>query len=434
MTAKRMILRYRGIGFGGVMMRYPCRVLCSVLVIVAAASVSMAGQVPPQATKSTAAPSAYTPPRTPWGDPDLQGTWRTIRLPLERPEGKGPLRTDAEIADALEKFEKVNAIRLAGKGESRGFRANPNMNDIWVAVVEKPRFSKRTSGIIDPPDGRLPAWTLEQVKAWEMREAVTRERGEADTLVDRAYNERCIPHYLPPVLANWGLEFAGGTSKFGGRFETITDEQVVTFQDGLNSSVYGAKPFKIVQAPGYVVIMDVEHDRFRFVPLGKRVSAGPKTRSWVGDTYGYWQGDTLVVEVTNIYYEYPVLPGYFSGEYPGSGETLKVTERYKRLDADNLDFSFTVEDPAVWTRPYTVSVESYRDDNYKDLPSICHEVNLIDVGGQLATARFEEAVAWENNREVQAERDQWFQMRKKQAIEWANRAKTQQPSSTTPRK
>ena len=416
-------------------MRYPCRVLCGVLVILAWGSMtSMAGQEqPPQAAKGTAAAAAYMTPHTPWGDPDLQGTWRTIFLPMERPmqyeDRKDGLLTDAEVAAAEKKYYELNAARLAGKGESRGFRANPNMNDIWVAKVEKPHISKRTASIIDPPDGRLPAWTLEQVKNWEMREAVTSLRGEADTLVDRAYNERCIPHYLPPVLSNWGLEYGGGTSTLFGRFETITENQVVTFQDGLDSSTWSAfEPFRIVQTPGWVAILGVPDqlpERFRFVPLGKRVSAGPGIRSWGGDTYGYFEGDTLVVEVTNIFYEYPVIPGYFSGEYPGSGKTLKVTERYKRLDADNLSFSYTVEDPAVWTRPYTVMIEAWRDDNFKILPSICHEVNLIDVGGQLATARYEEPVAWENNRELQVERAKWFEMRKKQAIEWANRAKTQ---------
>ena len=419
-------------------MRYPCRVLCGVLVILAWGSMaSMAGQEqPPQAAKGTMAAAAYMTPHTPWGDPDLQGVWRTIRLPLERPaqyqDRKDGLLTDAEVAARVEKYYELNAARLAGRGESRGFRANPNMNDIWVAKVEKPHISNRTASIVDPPDGMLPPWTLEQVETWASREAATSVRGEADTLVDRAYAERCIPHYLPPVASNWGMEYGGGKSTLFGRFETITENQVVTFQDGLNSNTYGAKNFKITQTPGWVIIMDPEYDRFRFVPLGKRVSAGGSgIRSWGGDTYGYFEGDTLVVEVTNIYYEFPVLPGYFSGEYAGSGETLKVTERYKRLDADNMSFSWTVEDPKVYVRPYTVMIEAWRDDNFKDLPSICHEVNLIDVGGQLATARYEEPVAWENNRELQVERDVWFQMRKKQAMEYADQMKTQQQSSTT---
>ena len=108
-------------------MRYPCGVVCSVLVIMAAASGSISGQAPPQG-KGAAAAAAYKTPRTPWGDPDLQGTWRTIALPLERPERfadrKDGLLTDAEIQDAIEKYERVNGLRLAGKGESRGFRAN----------------------------------------------------------------------------------------------------------------------------------------------------------------------------------------------------------------------------------------------------------------------------------------------------------------------
>lgn len=397
-------------------MRYPYRILFSVLVLVAATSASIAGQ------------GTYKVPKTAWGDPDLQGTWRVLRLPLERPERyadrKDGMRTDAEIAAALARFEQLNTMRLAGKGESRGFRANPNMNDVWVAQIEKPRFSKRTSGIVDPPDGKLPPWTLEQVKRWEMREMETAKYGDGDTLLNRTYNERCIPHYTPPVLSNWGLEFGGGTSTFGGRFETITEEQVVTFMDGLDSSTYGAAPFRIIQMPGHVVIMNPEYSRFRVVTLGKKETIAPGVRSWRGDTYGYFEGDTLVVEVANIFYEFPLIPGYFGGDYPGSGERLKVTERYKRVGPEDFIHSWTVNDPDVFVRPYTVEVEGYLDNAYKDLPSICHEVNLIDLGGLLATARLDESAAWENMRELQVERDKWYQMRKKQAEEYAAKAKS----------
>ena len=199
----------------------------------------------------------------------------------------------------------------------------------------------------------------------------------------------------------------------------VTD--IASMGDGLDSSTYGARNLKIVQAPGYVAIVSPEYEDYRIIPLNQHVGLS-KFRTYGGNTFGHWDGNTLVVEITNVRYEYPIVPGYFSGRnYPGTGETLKVTERYTPIDANNLDYRYTIEDSGVYTRPYTVQVDMFRDDAYQDLPDLCQENNLRDMGGIFITARADEFQAAENMREVQRERDRWFQLRKKAAIEEANR-------------
>ena len=413
-------------------MKYRYIALCCA--VVALTSVTIAAQAP-RAAGGTAAPTtSYTPPRTAWGDPDLQGIWRTASgfgVPLERPQ-QYPVEkqffTDAEMAAKLAAAEKRIALTLAGKLESRGFRNNPNNNVIFEYTGEPPRINRRTSSIIDPPDGRLPAWTLEQVKRWEEREAATREHGDADVAADRGYGERCLQVLQQPALSNWGLEFGGGFSTFGGRQygraagdAGIAD--VASMGDGLDSSTYGARDLKILQTPGYVAIVSPAYEEYRIIPLNQHAGL-PKFRTYNGNTFGHWEGNTLIVEITNIKYEYPIIPGYFSGgNYPGTGETLKITERYTPLDANNLEYRYTIEDPGVYTRPYTVQVDMFREDAYPDLPELCHENNLRDFGGILTTARADEYQAIENMREVQRERDKWLQMRKQQALEAASKSR-----------
>ena len=158
-------------------MRSRCLILFGALAaLVAVGSVPMAAQAPTKPTKP------WTQPRTAWGDPDLQGIWRGLTaVPIERPaefEGREFL-TDAEVAVKVKKMQEVAALRLAGKKEFRGFRATPGYNQIFSYEKDSanPRVSRRTSAIIDPPNGHLPPWTLEQVRRYEEREAATRGHG-----------------------------------------------------------------------------------------------------------------------------------------------------------------------------------------------------------------------------------------------------------------
>ena len=153
-------------------------------------SATPATSKPPSAPPST---KPWVAPHTKWGDPDLQGVWEGFEsVPLERPLALGDKEffTDAELADrvakAAERAKAREALIAEGKVEHQGFRAVPNYNAIFEYSEPEgtPHISKRTSAIVDPPNGRLPPWTLEQVKYWEAREAATKGRGESDTMDD----------------------------------------------------------------------------------------------------------------------------------------------------------------------------------------------------------------------------------------------------------
>jgi hypothetical protein len=135
-------------------------------------------------------------------------------------------------------------------------------------------------------------------------------------------------------------------------------------------------------------------ETYVMVPLSGRPVA--KIRQWQGHRRGRWEGNTLVIEITNLYYPYPLIPNGGFQAYPGTGETVRVLQRYTRTGPDTLDYRFTVEDPAVYTRPYTVVHEMYREDNYKFEPHLCHENNGRNMGNVLANARADEFQALEN--------------------------------------
>jgi len=369
---------------GGCQMKYRCLVLFGVVAtLVVVASVPMAGQAQ-RATDTTAAPAkSWTQPRTAWGDPDLQGVWRNeASVDFERPEkfaGRA-LLTDAEVAADRKRAEQRLDDNLAGRATNRAFRNQENYNSIFNTEEEQPRVSRRTSAIIDPPNGLLPPWTLEQVKRWEQREAATRGRGETDTVDDVNTGARCISDLPMAKVGAWGIGF-------GPKPTTIRDG------DGLGRSASAGGPRRILQTPGYVTIFQQQEGEYYIIPLDRRPSG--KIRQWHGVQRGYWDGNTLVVEHTNIHYPYPIIQNGSFGMYPGTGETLKVTERFTRVDADSIEYRYTVEDAAVYTRPYTVLFDLFRDDNYKHTPDLCHENNR-DLSGLFANSRGDEQQALEN--------------------------------------
>ena len=323
------------------------------------------------ARRATAA-AVWTAPRTPWGDPDLEGIWRPaeISTPMERPVqfGTREFLTDEELA-VLEKTGQAeseeegradprfadhrprNAAETATARPHEKALLGQEYNAWWQAGTQRKRSVwNRTSLIIDPPDGRLPALTPEALNRLEAREEARVGRGEADGPEDRNLGERCL---------------------------------TVLFRPGGRSGLSGVK--QIVQAPGYVVMV---YDGFTFpriIPLDERPRLDNRIRQWLGDSRGRWEGDTLVVEVTNVndkqdggpiaasHNEY--LPGIHQHQYFGSGTTGRVIERYTRVSPDRIEYQYTLNDPSVFMKPYTTLTPLEKANDYLMLENACHEGN-----------------------------------------------------------
>ena len=283
-----------------------------------------------EAAKTAAAATAnWTPPRTAWGDPDLRGYWLSLRYtPLERPAelaGK-PLYTEQEafaaFRKAVETDAEVDPRTVHYDWKEYGM-------DAWQSPV---RPNLRTSLIVDPPDGRIPALTPEAQKRQAAAAAAARARNP-QTGVQTLGNlyTRCITgNQGPPRLP----------------FNHDSESQ-------------------ILQTPGYVVMFMQANGDVRIIPLDGRPHLPQNVGQWLGDARGHWEGNTLVVETTNFHPE---------RNWRGSTDGLKLVERFTLVDPKTIRYEFTVDDPATWTRPW--SVES-------PLPRIeppiyewaCHEQN-----------------------------------------------------------
>jgi hypothetical protein len=325
--------------------------------IVSVASPSLLGQSAeknrpaPTAGKSAGSPAAgkhWTPPRTQWGDPDLQGVWdyRTI-TPLERPQTMAGRQFLSE--EEVSQLETRAAKRL-DQPPDETVPATTIHAPYWTDPGRKVLDDKRTSLIVDPADGRIPPMTAEAQRRALARRGLGREGGgrdggRADGPEDRTPLERCI---------TWGLP----TAILPGLY---------------NNNI------QIVQTPGYVAIThEMVHDT-RIVPLDGRAPLSPKIRQWFGNSRGHWEGDTLVVETAN-----------FSDKtnFRGSSANLHLVERFTRLAPDIVGFQVTVDDPATWARPWT-AVFPMRPTEGVIYEYACHEANvgLMDI---LEVARDEE--------------------------------------------
>jgi hypothetical protein len=308
-----------------------------------------AAQAPPAVTKPKPPATAKTTkaPRTPWGDPDLQGFWATpstVATPLERPEGAGEELSDEERA-AREEWVRN---RRDTSDQVRRFnpRADPvgNYNDFWTP--EEAAMSRRTSLIVDPPNGRVPALTPEAQKRNAEQAEARRQRGTADNPEDLGVWSRCIARVGAPIVPG-----------------------------PYNNN------YQIVQSPGYVVIVAEVIDT-RVIPIDGRPHLPSSMTSWLGDSRGHWEGETLVVETTN-----------FSEKvnFRGAGPNMRLVERFTRTSPTTVEYQFTVEDPTTFTRPWTVlNTMSTLDGAIYEYA--CHEGNS-SMMTSLTGARAEEKAA-----------------------------------------
>jgi hypothetical protein len=301
----------------------------------------------------------WVAPRMPDGRPDLEGVWENnSATPLERPRqlASKPLLTDDELASlkqrARERFSAESdavfgdALYLALITDTHpgGLGATGTYSQNWLPDRY---FEHRTSLIVDPPDGRLPAPTDEGRK---LRAAAAGRFGRpADKVQDMTVTDRCIVYGFPDLFAAY-------------------------------MSVY-----RIVQTPEYVAIqMEKIHDA-RIIPLDGRHHLPSSLRNYLGDSRGRWEGDTLVVETTNFH----PIGNPFGGYFTLSDHNLRLTERFRRTAADTLEYTFTVDNPTMWTRPWTAVINWQRSKG-EVLEYACHEGNY-SLPGMLSGARADEA-------------------------------------------
>jgi hypothetical protein len=288
------------------------------------------------------AQAPYSPPRTPWGDPDLQAIWSgdsAFGIPLQRPAALGTKAqlSDAEFAEKLKRDERTRTTAVNAVGSFRNDNA-------WLT-----RSFRQTSLIVDPPDGRAPAL----VTGAETRRTPqgTYGNGPLNGPEDFTLYDRCIT-----------LGVVGS----------------------MTPKIYG-NGYRIVQAPGYAVIMAEMIHEARVIPLDGRPHVGAGVRGYLGDSRGRWDGNTLVIETTN-----------FNGKatVPGNpvlaSTELKIVERLTRVEPDLLRYEATVIDPRTFAKPFTISIPFTSPPGYQVLPYECHEGNLAvlqGLGGERAEDR-----------------------------------------------
>ena len=272
---------------------------------VGAASLSSVGQ----AAQNPAAP------RTPWGHPDLRGTWtNATTTPMERP---------AEFEGREFLTEEERMVRNPGSGisteELTALMPTGAYNDFWL---EKGNLSLRTSLLVDPPDGRYPPMTPEAVRRRSQQPSSFAQDG-FESYTDFSTYDRCLTRGLP----------------------------------GAMSPGFYNHNYQIVQTPDHIAILvEMIHDA-RIVPLDGRPHLSSSVGQWMGDARGRWEGDTLVVETTHL---------------PQSDRV--IVERFKRVDADTIDYRISVTDPAEWTASWTAAMPMSPTDGAL-FEYACHEGN-----------------------------------------------------------
>jgi hypothetical protein len=309
------------------------------------AALLIAGPVSSQQAKPSA--KSFTPARTPDGQPDMQGIWsNAILTPLERPadlKDKAFFTKEEAAAYVKRTIEQNNKDKREGSGTDADVARA--YNDFWWDRGTGIAKTLRTSLIVDPPDGRIPALTpLAQKRAEQVKEA--RRLHPADGPEDRPVGERCIllNSAGPPMMP----------SAYNNNYQVVQTAQT------------------------FVILNEMVHDA-RVIPLDGRPHLPQNIRLWMGDSRGHWEGATLVVDTTNFTDRTP---------FRGSGPNLHLTERFTRMDAETLLYEFTVDDPESFTRPWSAAVPSVRTTG-PILEYACNEGNY-GMSGLLSAARAEE--------------------------------------------
>ena len=329
------------------------------LVFVSLTQIPSDAQPQTVSTEREARGSRWVLPRTPDGRPDLQGVWENnSATPLERPRqlADKPRLSDEELRSMERRARTLfapdadavfgDALYLALLADTRpaGLGATGTYSQNWLPDRY---FEHRTSLIVDPADGRLPQPTAAGAKA--RAAGLGRFGRAADKVQDMTLQDRCIHYGFPDLFAAY-------------------------------MSVY-----RIVQTPEYVAIqLEKIHDT-RVISLDGRPHVSSALRHYLGDSRGRWEGDTLVVDTTNFHPKGNPMGGYSTL----SDEHLHLIERFRRIADDTLEYTFTVDNSTMWTRPWT-AVINWKRSRGELHEYACHEGNY-SLRGMLSAARAEEA-------------------------------------------
>jgi len=321
-----------------------------VLIGVLIAVVGIGAALPSVADAQTA--NAKAAARTLWGDPDLQGEWtNTTATRLERPD-------DLKDKAVLTEEELVEQNQQAAARVDQRPRAGDTgaYNNFWL---ERGSISKRTALLVDP-SGKLPALTP-QGQAWKAARDEAKKRSPADGPESRNLYERCLTRGMPGAM-----------------------------MPGFYNHNY-----QILQAPGYVAIyVEMIHDA-RIIPVDGRAHVGAGIRQWLGDSRGRWEGNTLVVETTNMK-NLNATNDSSSLVFGTAGDKARVLERFTRLNANTIDYQITVEDPVTYTKTWTASIPMSKLEG-DVFEYACHEGNYA-MPGILGGQRAQEAAALKSTR------------------------------------
>jgi hypothetical protein len=321
--------------------------MLTAVIIAVAFAVPLTGQT----QKSTANAKRWTPARTPDGQPDLQGMWTNATItPFERPAAlAGKEFLTQQEAAAL---EQQASARQAAADDAPAPGSVGSYNQFWFDSGTRVVSTRRTSLVIDPPDGKVPV------------------RPDALALRDRNLTNEESWEFMSP----WDRCITRGPGRM--------------FPAGYNNA------YQIIQTPGYVVIAHEMIHEARIIPLDGRPHAAASVRSWTGDPRGRWEGNTLVVETTNFNDKGWIATNAASGRIRGvpHSDALRLVERFTRTGADAIEYEVTIDDPKIFTEAWSATIPLMRDDSYQIFEYACHEGNKA-IEHTLSAARAAEKTA-----------------------------------------
>jgi len=318
--------------------------MAALAVMVWLTAVPVAAQAPVAADGAT----GWTAARTPWGDPDLQGTFTNNNengIPLERPDDFEALRLEDVTPEELARLRAEREVRRVEVAPRLGVL--PGSNPIhWFEHFGA--ANSRAWLVVDPTDGRIPPLTPDAQKRPRAPGGSSFGNGPFNSPSDFSLYDRCISRGIPGSMM---------------------------------PAIYG-NAYEIVQSPGYVTILYEMIHEARVIPLDGRPALSPSIRSYMGDARGRWEGDTLVVETTNF---------KEAAAYRGANaDRLRLVERFTPVSADTLEWAVTIDDPTTWTAAWTFAMHLTRGGpEVQPFEYACHEGNY-GLENMLRAARAEE--------------------------------------------